>query len=179
MGYPSPRQGLANPRTGNPTPHPGYPRPNKWEHQVPNREPIRRNSGSLPTGAGANHYRDYRAPGASSKDARPPPARSRLPHPSRPILSPVLAGRRVPHSAPSEQAPQPAPFPERACLSLSASELRRRAKTVQRGPLIRSATRLSPVAAQFGYRKRWPPLGVVSGCLRLVIRATAPLSDAA
>jgi hypothetical protein len=122
MGCPSPRQDLANLRTGNPTRRLGYPRPNKSEHPAPHREPIRRNNGSVPTGsvptaAGANRYPDYRAPGASSNDARPPPERSRPPHPSRPILSSVPAGRRVPQSTPSEQAPQPPPFPEPACLS--------------------------------------------------------------
>jgi hypothetical protein len=62
MGCPSPRRDLANLRTGNPRPHPGSPRPNKWEHPDPHREPIRRNSGSVPTGAGANHYPGCRAP---------------------------------------------------------------------------------------------------------------------
>jgi hypothetical protein len=117
MGCPSPRQGLANPRTGNPTPHPGSPRPNKWEHPDPHREPIRRNSGSVPTGAGANHYPDYRVPGASSNYGRPAPARFRPPDPSRRVPFSALVGRRVPPSTPSKQAILPAPFPERACLS--------------------------------------------------------------
>jgi hypothetical protein len=130
MGCPNLRGGLANLRTGNPTLHLGYPRPNKSGRPGPHREPIRRNirpvpTGSVPTGAGANRYPDYWARSASANDARPRLERSRPPHPFRPILSSVLVGRHVPRSAPPEQAPLPAPFRERACLRLSASELRR------------------------------------------------------
>jgi hypothetical protein len=153
MGCPSRRQDLANLRTGNPTPHPGYPRPNKSEHPGPHREPIRRNNGLVPIEARANHSPDYRAPAANANDARlPPPERSRPPLtvPANPVFGPGRTARLVT----SEQVRQLAPFSERACLRLSASELRRRAKTVQRGPFIRSAKRLCPGLRAIGHRKR-------------------------
>ena len=174
MGCPSPRQGLANPRTGNPTPHPGSPRPNKWEHPDPHREPIRRNSGSVPTGAGANHYPDCRVPGASSNYGRPAPARFRPPDPSRRVPFSALVARRVPPSTPSKQAILPAPFPERACLSplrasFVAGRKRFSADLLSGPPSVyrRSARNGATANAGHPWRRQ--------GCLQLAIRAAAPL----